>query len=93
MVKQKLRERYVDKNRLDRLLCNLFGNGHFEIEVQHILECFISQFYPCTASKLILRLYLQDEGDFLLITIPQAEPLTKVRLNKSCHKFVSAPFI
>jgi len=33
MVKQKLRERYIDKNLLDRLLRGLFGNGNFEIEV------------------------------------------------------------
>jgi hypothetical protein len=36
MVKQKLRERYIDKNLLDRLLRGLFGNGNFEIEVLYL---------------------------------------------------------
>jgi hypothetical protein len=34
MVKQKLRERYIDKQALIRLLTNLFGAGTFEVEVR-----------------------------------------------------------
>lgn len=33
MVKQKISERYLDKRKLTRLLCSLFGSGNFEIEV------------------------------------------------------------
>ena len=37
MDKQKLRERYVDKQALHRLLVGLFGNGGFEAEVRRRL--------------------------------------------------------
>ena len=35
MVKQKLSERYTDKQALQKLLVRLFGTGTFEIEVCH----------------------------------------------------------
>ena len=37
MVKQKLSERYTDKQALQKLLVRLFGPGTFEIEVPHSL--------------------------------------------------------
>jgi hypothetical protein len=33
MIKQKVRERYIDKELFEKLLVELFGAGEFEIEV------------------------------------------------------------
>jgi hypothetical protein len=74
MEPQSLDARYVDLQKLVRLLTNTFGAGNFEVDAQVRIQIPIQ---PQFSRPSRLTSQIQDGGDKIVLSVPRK--LTKVR--------------